>query len=118
MKDFTELQVWQEAHKLTLMVYAETDKWPASERFRLVDQACRSSSSVGSQIAEGWGRFNDKEFHHFCNIARGSLAETRNHLMVARDRRYTTPEDWAVLDDQCLVVTRLLQGLMKRLRSD
>jgi four helix bundle protein len=118
MKDFTELQVWQEAHKLTLMVYAETDKWPRSERFRLTDQACRSSSSVGSQIAEGWGRFNHIEFHHFCNIARGSLAETRNHLMVARDRHYTAPENWAALDEQCLVVTRLLNALMKHLRPN
>jgi four helix bundle protein len=118
MRAFWELQVWQEAHKLTLMVYDETEKWPASERFRLTDQVCRSSSGVGAAIAEGHGRFSDKEFHHFCNIAKGSLAETQNHLFLARDRGYTPPERWHPLHEQTMVVFRLLNAFMKRLRPD
>jgi four helix bundle protein len=116
MKDFTDLRVWQEAHKLTLMVYKATQKWPREEQFGLTLQARRSSGSVGSNIAEGFGRFTQAEFHHFCNIAKGSLFETQNHLLVARDLRYMTPDEWKPIDEQAVTVRQLLQGLMRTLR--
>jgi four helix bundle protein len=116
MKDFTEIHAWQEAHQLTLAIYRMTACWPREEMFRLTNQVIRSAGSIGANIAEGFGRFNDKEFHQFCNIARGSLYETQNHLLVARDLGYCTQEEWKAVHQQSMIVLRLLQGLMRSLR--
>jgi four helix bundle protein len=116
MKSFTELQAWQEAHKLTLMVYKATQSWPREEMFGLTGQVRRAAISVESNIAEGHGRFNDTEFHHFCNMAKGSVTEVQCQLMIARDLGYLTAEAWAPLNEQASLVARLLQGLMRHLR--
>jgi len=35
MKDFRKLNVWQKAHRLTLRIYRNTQRFPADERFGL-----------------------------------------------------------------------------------
>ena len=93
-REFTDLDVWKEAHQLTLMVYRAVQKFPREEQFALAQQIRRSVSSIEANIAEGHGRFGKAEFHHFLNIARGSLSETQCHLLVARDLGYLTEEEW------------------------
>ncbi len=41
MDNFTELEVWQKAHRLVLKIYKLTADFPYTERFRLTDQLCR-----------------------------------------------------------------------------
>lgn len=53
MESFENLHAWKEAHKLVLMVYKETKSFPSEERYRLIDQICRSSSSIAANLAEG-----------------------------------------------------------------
>jgi four helix bundle protein len=118
VKEFTDLKVWQEAHKLTLVVYTVTQKWPREEMFGLTGQVRRSASSVEANIAEGHGRFGNSEFHQFCSIARGSLAEVQCHLMLARDLGYLTPDEWQSIHEQTIVVRQLLQGFMRHLRGE
>ncbi len=117
MADFTELKVWKEAHALTLAVYTATRNWPREEMFGLTSQIRRSASSIGANISEGHGRFSNTEFHHFCNIARGSLAETRNHLAVARDLGYIDAKQWRTLEEMAVALTTLLGGFMRHLRQ-
>jgi four helix bundle protein len=52
VKSFEDLTVWQEAHKLTLEVYKLTAKFPGSEKYGVVSQLRRCSSSVPANIAE------------------------------------------------------------------
>lgn len=117
MKEFTDLQAWQEAHKLTLIVYEATKGFPREEQFSLTSQVRRSVASIEANIAEGHGRFRESEFHQFCNIARGSLSETHCHLLVARDLGYLSLEHWRKCYEQIVTVRRLIQGLMRHLRE-
>jgi len=50
MDSFTELEVWQKAHRLVLKIYKLTAGFPNAERFRLTDQLCRSASSIPANI--------------------------------------------------------------------
>lgn len=43
IKRFTDLHAWQEGHKLVLMVYNATDKFPEKERYSIVDQMRRAA---------------------------------------------------------------------------
>lgn len=37
IKSFTDLYAWQEGHKLVVMVYKETEKFPQKETFGLTN---------------------------------------------------------------------------------
>ena len=56
IRDFTDLNVWKEGHKLVLELYRATDNFPQSEKYSLIDQMRRAAVSVTSNIAEGFGR--------------------------------------------------------------
>jgi four helix bundle protein len=57
---FRQLEVWQEAHKLVLMVYQVTNSYPKEEQFGLVTQMRRAAVSVPANIAEGFKWPNQK----------------------------------------------------------
>ena len=117
VRDFSDLQVWQEAHRLTLMVYRATANYPREELFGLVRQTREAVVSVEANIAEGHGRFRDREFHHFCQIAHGSLAEARCQLLIARDLEYLPADLWQSIEAQASTVRRLLQAFIRRLAT-
>ncbi len=85
MRDFRNLTVWRKAHAFVLAVYRATRRFPDEERYGLTSQARRSAVSVSANLAEGWGRFGDRERARFVSIASGSLSECRCHLLVSQD---------------------------------
>jgi four helix bundle protein len=85
MASFTELETWKQAREIRIFVSEIIKKFPLEEKFRLTDQIIRSSRSIGNNIAEGHGRFHYQDNVRFCIIARGSLSETLDHFIVARD---------------------------------
>lgn len=91
--------MWEDAHKLALRVYEFTHAFPEKEIFGMISQIRRSSSSVGVNIAEGFGRFHHAEKIHFYHIARGSILETQNHILLCRDLIYLSKEDAQKLFD-------------------
>jgi len=61
IKEFTDLQTWQESHKLVLEIYKCSRKFPREEIFGLTSQMQRSAVSITSNIAEGFGRHGYRE---------------------------------------------------------
>jgi four helix bundle protein len=55
--------------------YAAVKTMPPSERYGLIRQMCRASTSIASNIAEGFARGRRKQFAAFLGIAAGSAAE-------------------------------------------
>lgn len=89
-KSFTDLEVWKKMRLLKIKIEKLAKAFPSEEKFRLTDQVIRSAGSVNSTISEGHGRYTFPDRIHFCVIARGSLAETYNHLIDAFDSAYIT----------------------------
>jgi four helix bundle protein len=115
---FKNLEVWRQAHALTLAVYGATRSFPAAERYALQSQLRRSAVSIASNIAEGGGRRGDRAFVHFLRIARGSAAELEYQLLVARDLDLLVPGDWQVLEARTQRVSRMLLGLIRRFERE
>lgn len=67
-----------------------------------------------SNIAEGFDRYSRSEFRQFLSIARGSAAEVRSQLYLARDLGYVTDDTFTELYDLCGQVTRMLSALRAR----
>ena len=87
VKQFEDLNVWQEARQLVSAVYAASRARAFSQDFGLRDQIRRAAVSTMSNIAEGFERGTRKEFVQFLNIAKGSNGEVRSQLQVAADRK-------------------------------
>jgi four helix bundle protein len=70
--------------EMTIVVYRLTQSFPREETYGLTGQLRRSAVSIPSNIAEGQGRLNTREFKQFLGIARGSNCELQMQLEIAR----------------------------------
>ena len=78
-----DLKIWQKSIALVEQCYRVSANLPPAERFGLTSQIRRASTSVPANIAEGFGRWNSREFLRFLAIASGSLRELETHLVIA-----------------------------------
>lgn len=114
---FGKLEAWKEAHKLVIMIYKLVETFPSKETYRLVDQLCRSASSVAAILVEGNARGSRKEYIHFVFQARGSLEELKYHLLLSRDLGYLNDKLYMEIIEQADKVGRLINGLLRYLKS-
>jgi four helix bundle protein len=117
IKEFTDLNSWREAHKLVLLTYRLTHKFPKEEIFGLTNQARRASVSITSNIAEGFGRQTFKDRIHFYYMAQGSLSELKNQILIARDILYINKNDFQLFEEQLIIAHKFLQGLISKSKT-
>ena len=79
--------------------------------YALSDQLRRSVVSVSSNIAEGSGRFSNKEKIHFVEIDYGYLTETLCQLDIARDLNYINDKEFEYEKERIDVIGKQLSGL-------
>ncbi|MGI9649904.1 four helix bundle protein [Chryseobacterium sp. RLHN22] len=85
MHNFEKLLFWQKSIQLAKEVYVICADLPKDEKFGLISQIKRSVISIPSNIAEGAGRNNDREFYHFLGIANASSFELQTQLILTRE---------------------------------
>ena len=117
IQSFTDLLAWKEAHSLVLDVYKISRLFPKEETYSLVDQMRRCTVSISSNIAEGFSRKSKKEKCQFYAMAKGSLTELQNQLLVARDVGYMQADAFKMLANQTVLVHKLINGLIKSARD-
>jgi four helix bundle protein len=98
-------------------VYDASDLWPQREQFMLTSQIRRAAVSVPANIAEGHGRNGTAEFVYHLGIAYGSLSEVETLFRVATRRGYQTEETLDGLFSISREVGRLINGLIRAMRS-
>jgi four helix bundle protein len=108
---FEDLIAWQKARELTRSVYKITGNGRFARDFGLRDQVRRSSVSIMANIAEGFERARQAEFHQFLSIAKSSCAELRSHLYVAHDADYVDANTFNDLMSLAQEVSLILGGL-------
>ena len=92
MKTYRDLIVWQKSMDLVFLVYNATNQFPKEEVYNLTSQIRRSSVSVPSNIAEGYGRNSSGDYVRFLQIASGSLYELQTQLEISFRMEYLTEE--------------------------
>ena len=114
---FENLELWKKVRVFKNEVAKEARRWPADEKFKLIDQVIRSSRSINALLSEGHGRFTFPDQLHFCIQARGSLSETVNHLIDAFDEKYISEETLNYYKTKAKEIERLLNGYITYLRG-
>ena len=89
---------------------------PEDEKWALSSQLRRSSQSIPSNIAEGYGRYYYQETIRFCYIARGSLEEAFTKMKLANDLGYLPDEKWEKMNDLVKEMHRMLNGYVAFLK--
>lgn len=85
---FEDMPVWQKAMDLAVKIHGLTERLPRKEDFGLTAQMRDSALSISGNIAEGFGRKHSKDKLKFYYNARGSLAETKSHLIYGHKVDY------------------------------
>ena len=114
-QDYRELVVWQRAMELALRVYNLSDSFPKREIYGLTSQIRRASISVASNIAEGRGRINAREFRQFLAIARGSTCELQTQLQLSRMLGYGSPAAIDEAEARSNEVSKMLLAFIQKL---
>lgn len=110
--DYKDLRVWHDSMELVRSIYQVSRQFPKEELFGLVSQIRRSAVSVPSNIAEGKGRYSQKELIQFLYRARGSLLELETQVLIAEDLAYIDAGTSRSLISQILDLRRMLNGLV------
>ncbi|MDP3740800.1 MAG: four helix bundle protein [bacterium] len=117
IRNFKDLIAWQEGHKLVKTLYLITKTFPRDEVFGLISQIKRAAVSVTSNLAEGFARETYKDKVRFYYIARGSVIELENQLLIAKDVGYLSDKDFHEADSQIQTVQSLINGLIKKSKT-
>ena len=98
-------------------IYRVSDRLPDSEKYALIGQIKRSSISIPSNIAEGWGRESDKSFLNFLKIARGSLYELETQIEIAVRQGFIRNDNLKKLLELLTEESKMLSSFMAKLKG-
>ena len=100
IRSYKELRVYQAAMDAAMRIFELTKRFPAEEKFSMVDQMRRSSRSVCANIAEAWRkRRYPAHFVSKLSDSESEAEETRVWLEFARRCGYITEAEARELDD-------------------
>lgn len=114
---FEDILAWQKARVLVKKVYDVCDSGKLKKDFGLKDQLCRAAVSSMTNIAEGFGRKNDKEFIRFLDYSWGSTHEVQSLLYVAFDNESISQEIFDTLYNDANEVASLIAGFSNYLQK-
>ena len=109
---FEKLEVWQRAMDLTELLHLQTRTFPKDEMFGLTSQLRRASSSIASNIAEGYGRVGKGDYIKHLGYARGSACEVKTHILTAMRVGYLQQNDSLLLTERIhMMLNKLIHSL-------
>ena len=117
VKRFEDLEIWQEARKLSKDIIRIANETDLKNHFRLRDQIKASSGSVMDNIAEGFERDGNLEFRQFLSIAKGSVGESRSQLYRVFDNDYITIDELQKLTSEYEVLSRKIANFINYLNK-
>lgn len=117
-KTYKNLIVYQKAKLLSLdLINYFSEKRIGRTHEFVVSQLLRSATSIGANIAEGYGRHYRKNYRQFISIARGSSYETDYWLEILSGAKLLRQADADNFLDRNVEITKMLTVMMKRLET-
>ena len=117
MKSYRDLIVWQKSMRLVTRIYLITKELPKNELYGLTSQIRRSSISLPSNIAEGYGRNSTNDYIRFLQTACGSLYEVQTQLEICRNLEYLSKDIFNEIYELSREIERMLNSLIGKLKE-
>jgi len=115
MKKVEDLDVFELSHSSTLEIFEITKSFPEEEKFGLISQMRRAAYSVPMNLMEGGHRLSSREYRQFVGIARGSTGEMKYQLLLVKDLRYVSEDQYCSLLANYERISQMLTQLSKTL---
>lgn len=122
IKSYKDLVVWQKAHINSLEIVKLVEGFRGCRSLDVIGkQLIRSITSVGANIAEGYGSFQGKEYLTFLVFALRSAWESDNWLTLLKDSTTLKGRFNSTLlesiQSRNMEVTKMLLAIIKKLRK-
>jgi four helix bundle protein len=114
---FEDLLVWNKAQNLGQFIYELTATGNLAKDFSLKDQIRRAVLSISSNIAEGQGRYSNKEFRRYLAIANGSTYEVISLIRFAQGVGHMTQIEADRVIEKCSEISRMIKGLRNSIKG-
>jgi four helix bundle protein len=115
MHNFKELIIWQMSRTFVKDIYDVTRHLPQEELYILTSQMRRAAISIPSNISEGAGRYSNKEFIRFIDIATGSSFELETQIYLCFDQNYVTENELNFVLDKVHKIQKMLYNFKSTL---
>jgi four helix bundle protein len=112
---FEDMPVWQKAMDLAVKIHDLTAGLPRKEDYGFTSQIRESALSISGNIAEGFGRKHTRDKLKFYFNARGSLAETKSHLIYGHRVGYFAAADFKDCSNRIEEIWKELNALINSL---
>ena len=116
-KDFREIAAWRLSREVKCHVYRFLERDEVRRKYKYCDDLAAAARSAPGNIAEGFGRFGNKEFARFSRIAKGSLEEVLNHMIDAHDQRLLSQAELLLHEHRIRTALKATIGLIRHLES-
>lgn len=118
IEKFEDLRCWQQARVLVKEIYLIAEHGKLAKDYDTKSQIKRAALSTMNNIAEGFGKYSDKEFVRYLDMASNSVSEVKSILYVLLDLNYLDAEKIAdpqnKTDEIKSLTIALIRYLIKR----
>lgn len=114
---FQTLDIWEDAITIADSLLNISDELERRRYFRFADQMRGAAMSMSNNIAEGSGSASKKVFARYLDIARGSVFENANMLILLNRRKYIPDEQMNELLSELERLSRRITSFKKSLRK-
>lgn len=110
-----ENEVYKRALKFRKEIYTLVKGFPNLEKYNMVDQMRRASTSVAANFSEGYRNHYYGKERDRLNTALGSMAEIQAFLDMARMEDYITQEQYLKLDNDAEIIFGMLLAMIREI---
>ncbi len=111
---FQDLEIWKESIEIGNILFDIADRLEENKLYRFSEQLRGATMSISNNIAEGSGSTSKKEFSYFLNIARRSIFENANIILILNKRNLITEQVLDSLLDRLRRSFRKIMSFRKR----
>lgn len=112
---FEDLQIWQQAADLAVVLDELSEELELKRKYRFAEQLRSAALSISNNIAEGSGSNSSADFRKFLYIARKSLFECVSMLLVFQRRQLIKTDVTAIISDLD-TLSRMIVSFSEKLR--
>lgn len=114
---FEELDIWQKGAQISGGLFELAHRLDDRKFHRFAEQLRGATLSITNNIAEGSGSDSKADFANFLNIARRSVFEVANMLLIFSDKGYLKRDEIQPLLGELEQESRMINAFKKTLRA-
>lgn len=116
-KSFEEFEVHKKGVLLTKYIFILLKKPSLDKEYGFKDQIKRAVISITNNIAEGSEYNNNKQFVRYLKIAKGSCAEVRNMLILAKELEFCSVDEIQKSLELTIEISQNISNFIKYLNT-